>query len=173
MKVLQPASPDVRLMANEIRKEFHPDLIKVHIAFVMVETDREIPPIDVKISGPTGRASGATDVTFLIDSHAHERATDKQRRAMLDHAMTSIYPVMKDNEIQLDMAGRPRVKRRRPPLVMAGFPDVLERYQDDSIEGGQAVALADLLATLKTFARRPKMKRPGKAAYNPASAYPN
>lgn len=146
MKTYQPATADVRRLMMEVLREFHPDNARLSISITMVESDQDIPPIEARIFGPLARCGGSSDCGIFIDSFAWDDATDAQRRAWVDHALASFHPVIRANALVTDQARRPRVKKRKPQMLCAGYPDVLRRHGVDSLEHQQANALAVIVA---------------------------
>lgn len=131
MTAIYGAPAYIRKTVIDVVREHYPDLARVHIAVLAIETaDTPQAVITAKIPGPTARAAGAADVGLLVHSASFEEASEAERLALVDHALAGLTVVHREGLVQVDSAGRPRVKRRRPAFQAAVFTEVLERHQD-------------------------------------------
>ena len=138
MKRFSQAPADIRRLFHSIRAEHHPDLARAKIEVLVVETNTEVEPIVTKVTGPTARAGGASDVVLVIDQAAWSEATDAERAAWIDNALAGLRVVHREGVLVVDAAGRPLIRRRKPAYRLAVHEDALQRHLE-AIPGFGAV----------------------------------
>ena len=104
-------------------------------------------PIDAKIgvTSLADRARGIADAKLMIDGLEWNKATDRQRAALIDHELehldlVELKPTKKHPERvgkKRDDLGRPCLRIRPHDWVLAGFKDVVERHGAHSHEALQ------------------------------------
>ncbi len=117
-------------------------------------------PIDAKI-GVTSlqdRARGIADAKLMIDGFEWNKATDRQRLALIDHELEHLVlvehePTEKDPAIYFlkDDLGRPKLKVRPHDWELAGFQTVAIRHAEHSHEAMQFAAFRADYAQLNLF----------------------
>lgn len=89
------------------------------------------------------RAAGSPDMRLVVDGTKWDNATLPEREAALDSLLQSREVVTSEKgEVIRDKAKRPKLKRRKPDLILEGFTRVVEEHGLASQEGKQwAVAM--------------------------------
>ena len=128
MKRYGKATSEVQQLVTHVRREHHPDLGRVRLEVLAVESDAGIDPVSVAILGPAARAAGAADVAILIDREAWGEAANEDRAAWIDNALSGIRVVHRAGLVVVDAAGRPVVRRRKPAYRLAVHAEALERH---------------------------------------------
>lgn len=91
-----------------------------------------------KINNLKLRAYGLPDAEILIDQFVWDFASNEARVALIDHELTHIELVYKDNTIVLDDLGRPKLRTRTHDWHFGWFDEVVERHGKHSFESVQA-----------------------------------
>ena len=89
------------------------------------------------------RAHGFADAEILIDGHYWKDMPKKSRIALFDHELTHLDLVHKDNALQIDDWGRPKLAMRHHDYTHGWFSEVVERHGKASIESLQARKFVD------------------------------
>lgn len=84
------------------------------------------------------RAMGLPDAEITVDEYQWDRMSREEKEALLDHELTHIDLVYKENEEQYDDLGRPRIKLRKHDYQFGWFTEVAQRHGRASIEHQQA-----------------------------------
>jgi hypothetical protein len=93
----------------------------------------------IRITGLKERRWGAPDAIVTVDQGRWDRATDKERAALLDHELTHLaIDFDKDKNGQFDAAARPKLKMRLHDFQVGWFAEVAARHGDASYEVRQA-----------------------------------
>lgn len=164
----------IEAMVSAALEKYHPDLHQdgVTIDTIIVrridkdEQDchglfRAGYPIDAKI-GVTSlqdRARGIADAKLTIDGYEWNRATDRQRAALIDHELEHLVLVpLKPTKKEPDLCGNRRDDLNRPCLrvrphdwMLAGFKTVAERHGPHSHEALQFANFRAEYAQLNFF----------------------
>ena len=171
----------IQAMVERAMEQYHPDLakLKVTIDTIIVSRLDRIPggedgdteavhamkrggyPIDAKI-GVTSlqdRARGIADAKLMIDGLEWNKATDRQRAALIDHELehldlVQLKPTKKEPDRtgpQRDDLGRACLKIRPHDWVLAGFQTVAERHGHHSHEALQFANFRAEYAQLNLF----------------------
>lgn len=118
-------------------------------------------PIDAKV-GVTSlqdRARGIADAKLMVDGYEWNKATDRQRLALIDHELehldlAPVKPTKKEPNLtgnKRDDLGRPVLKVRPHDWQLAGFKTVAERHGEHSHEAMQFRAFRTEYAQLNFF----------------------
>ena len=162
----------VALLQSTLEK-YHPELHKVGLTVgcliaLRVHDDEDVHalmrsgyPIDAKIgiTSLVDRARGLPDAKLLIDGLEWNKASDRQRIALLDHELEHlILPQQKPSKKEPHRSGpkyddlsRPVLKMKPHDWMLAGFKDVAERHQQHSHEIRQFQAWRDEYGQLNMF----------------------
>jgi hypothetical protein len=97
------------------------------------------------------RVEGLGDVEIVVDGDVWPTLTERERLALLDHELTHVVVVEKDGEVQLDKAGRPKIKLRLHDRQFGWFDDVAQRNGIASQEVQQARRFAEDAGQLYLF----------------------
>ena len=163
----EKAPAAIQAMVEKTIEAYHPDLKAVHLTVNTIIVCRydKIPggedgdteqvhalkksgyPIDAKIgvTSPADRARGIADCKLMIDGLEWNKATDRQRAALIDHELEhlntiELKPTKKDPARcgpKYDDLGRPCLRIRPHDWELAGFKDVAERHGNHSHEAMQ------------------------------------
>lgn len=111
------------------------------------------------------RAHGLPDAEITIDGDRWTDMNSGERRALLDHDLTHLVPILKDGRVMRDDLGRPRLKMRLHDFQFGWFLEVAERHGECSQERKQA---AEIIASsgqlLFDFTGRSRARTPLGAA---------
>ena len=171
----------IQAMVDRALEQYHPDLAKVHVSVdtIIVSRFDKIPggedgdteavhamkrsgyPIDAKI-GVTSlqdRARGIGDAKLMIDGLEWNKATDRQRAALIDHELEHLdliplKPTKKEpnrSGPKFDDLSRPCLRIRPHDWQLAGFKDVAERHGQHSHEALQFANFRAEYAQLNLF----------------------
>lgn len=155
MKEYSPASADVRKLIIETVRQHHPDMARVHIQAVWLDSNAtQLDTIVVKVFSAIARASGAADLALVVDRASWDAIPEPDRAALVDHSLAGITVAMRDGSIATDAAGRPRLKRKRPAITINTYDEILSRYGDKAPGVLQALAIRSRL----NKSRRVKVK---------------
>lgn len=155
MAIYIQANEDHIKLLNEVIHKYHTRLesagVTIGMLFVFAEIDDqgELTGPALKLHGiPAAavvkslslklRAHGLPDIELLIDGDGWDDRPKKEMVAILDHELTHVEPVFKDNALQLDRLGRPRTVMRPHDYDFGWFIEVVERHNAASIESKQA-----------------------------------
>ena len=154
MASYETASPEALGLATELAREPGRNMarLKLAVVFARSESGVDLPPIQIKPTGPLYRAGGSPDVLIVIAADVWQRRSTLGKLAMLDHALTSLRVVEHGGKLALDCAGRPRL-RRAPRTCPTGYLSVWERWGAASIE-------AEAFAELRRSAPRDPSAKP-------------
>jgi hypothetical protein len=177
----QKAPNAIHAMVEKAMEQYHPELVAAHVTIDTVIVDRFDKdeqsiralkrsgyPIDAKI-GVTSlqdRARGIADAKLMIDGLEWNKATDRQRVALIDHELEHLdliplKPTKKEpnrSGPKYDDLGRPCLRIRPHDWQLAGFKDVAERLLT-SLRLLQSAPPDDLIATCYDIAGAPKPRR--------------
>ena len=84
------------------------------------------------------RAHGLADAEILVDGELWKDMPGKSRIAMMDHELTHLDLVFKDNSLVRDSLGRPKLAMRMHDYHHGWFSEVVDRHGAASIESLQA-----------------------------------
>jgi len=90
-----------------------------------------------KILSLKWRAHGLGDAEILIDAGRWELMAERQRIALIDHELTHLEPITKDDSIVRDDLRRPKLEMRLHDIEIGAFADVAARHGPESIERQQ------------------------------------
>jgi hypothetical protein len=88
------------------------------------------------------RVAGMADAEMTIDGDRWPHMPVAQRRAIIDHELTHLDLVIKEDGLERDDHGRPKLRLRPHDVEVGWFYEVAERHGDDSQERQQARAIA-------------------------------
>lgn len=91
-----------------------------------------------KILSTKLRAHGLADAEILIDGALWKDMPNESRIALMDHELTHLDLVFKDNVLVLDPLGRPKLSIRHHDYTHGWFSEVVDRHGAASIESLQA-----------------------------------
>lgn len=164
MATYQPCNEAVRLMVDEILKEFedHQPLIdsgmKIDLVFAFPKYDDDGKPIGVALRKNGLRALGITrkvslkdrakghgDAEICLDGEWWEHNSgDDERRALLDHELHHIAIIVnKHGVLKTDDLGRPQIRLRKHDVEIGWFDIVASRHGTASLERIQAKRVMD------------------------------
>ena len=92
----------------------------------------------VKIVAQEFRARGLGDCTITIDGDRWNLVEPQTQLALLDHELTHVDLVFKDNVLVRDQLERPKLRLRHHDFTHGWFTEVVERHGKFSIEHIQA-----------------------------------
>lgn len=141
-------------------KKYHPRLIEAKTTICMLvvfaEIDEHGEPVGqaLNLHGTPAyavtrifplklRAHGLADAEILVDGERWKDMPNKTRIALLDHELTHIDLVFKDNVLQVDDLGRAKLTMRHHDYTHGWFTEVVERHGKASIESLQARRFVD------------------------------
>ena len=109
--------------------------------------------IDAKISATSlaDRARGIADAKLMIDGCEWNKATDRQRLALIDHELEHLILVPGLHGIKRDDLGRPLLKCKPHDWELTGFQNVAGRHGEHSHEAMQFAAFRDEHGQLNFF----------------------
>lgn len=116
----------------------------------------------VRVFPPDMRAAGSPDIRVIIDRLKWDNATPSEQEAALDALLESKEVVTsEEGEVLRDKAGRPKIKSRKPDLIVSGFKRVAEEHGGASQEAKQFATVSTAFQQMKLFDEVEKLKKIG------------
>ena len=184
MPTYQKANAEQQLLLEDVRDEFHQDLVKAELRIGMLlaygtrTEDGEItsPAIThngvkcaglAKITSLRERALGMPDAVVIVDGDRWPAWDEGRRRALLDHELQHFEIQHEPDSLfpKADDLGRPKLKIRPHDFEVGWFKDVAGRHGEASFEVEQAKTLLDSRGQMvfpwapEAPARRPSKSR--------------
>lgn len=101
---------------------------------------------------PHNRAAGSPDFRIVVDAFKWESADVAEREAALDSLIEQKEVCTTEKgEVLRDKAGRPKLKNRKPDLIVEGYARVAEEHGAASIEAKQYATVYGTFAQMKLF----------------------
>lgn len=152
MTIYDKAPDEVFLLVNEVRDQYHPDLVEagatIDVLFAFNDKGNPVasggyPALAViRIISLKNRVKGMSDAEITIDGDVYKGMNDLQRRALIDHELHHLMVKRdKENNIQFDDADRPKFKMRKHDYQMGWFRAIAVRHGKNSPEVYQASML--------------------------------
>jgi hypothetical protein len=138
---------ELRKMAHELANEHHRGLRKVKLGILLASSATKLPAIQAKPTSAMHRAAGCADLLIIVSDSAWQRRDDTQRRALLDHALSSVQVIERNGELSTDTAGRPRLRRIAKDCAV-GYVEPWRRWGEASIEAQAMAKLKRVAADL-------------------------
>lgn len=102
-----------------------------------------------KILGLKDRALGRGDAEVSIDGDWWEKASDEERRALLDHELHHFaVKASVQGVIETDDLNRPKLRIRKHDFEFGWFAIIAERHGESSLERQQAQSIMDAAGQL-------------------------
>lgn len=107
----------------------------------------------VKFFTEEDRKHGKADLRITFDEHVWDNATEDEKEAMIDSAISrfEVRTNSKTGDIIRDGANRPKLKNRKFDLRFTGFADVMKRHGRHSQEWKRGAAFAEGFKQLELF----------------------
>lgn len=147
---------EVADLLAELINEYHPQIKDAGVTFdlLFAESDSGNPVkcrgrsayAVVRIISPLDRAKGMADAEIKIDMEKYEAfEDDDERRALLDHELEHVVPVVDDANggFKRDDYGRPKLRMREHDVEVGWFAKIAERWGVKSVERKQARQIFD------------------------------
>lgn len=109
------------------------------------------------------RAAGAPDARIIIDGHKWDNADVSEQEAALDSILEQKEICTKEDtgQVSRDKAGRPRLKRRKPDMVLEGYKRVAEEHGSAAQETKAYAVIQPTFAQMDLFEAVTKMQAVG------------
>ena len=154
MKQYSAVSDDVIGHVEAIRAKHHIHLFGVTIGLLFVFSDESEQVLEhegyraaavAKIVGLRERAAGMADALIVFDRYVWSGLSSKAKDALVDHELTHIVPVIKEDTgaPKHDSLGRFKLRMRKHDHQIGWFDDVVNRHAEHSVEMQQ---VAEILA---------------------------
>lgn len=150
MKGYLSATPEVGAMVREVMEAHHPRLIEAGVtvsawmALGGLKHQGYAAAGIIKKNGVLDRMEGKADATMKLCAEQWEELDDASRRALIDHELTHLDPVIESYVTEgpekgqpiyeTDGAGRPVLKIRLHDWQLGGFAEVVERHGEAALD---------------------------------------
>ena len=169
----EKASPATMTMLADVQREHHPyrlDCVTIGVLMASAGEDKDGNPkpavkvhgvealAKIRVVGLRDRAHDMPDAQIVIDAACWDRASDDERRALLDHELTHLSWVGRSARAEFDTdgktgeitesgkrddLGRPKLRMRLHDYELAGFDEVARRHGRAAPEVRAVEAFAD------------------------------
>ena len=159
--------PDMTNVLTDILTDYHNELLNacVNVGIIVVRKEGKetesmpaFPPAlaRVKITSRKNRLHCEHDAIIEICHFRWNSLTLAGQKALIDHELTHLVPMVKDEEIVKDDLGRPRLKMRKDEIDLTAFTEVIARHGAEATDW-KSISHAFQVATAAMAQRAPEV----------------